>query len=142
MKSDKEIHEMHGTWYSFCEKFGSGVLGDSFDELAGGDVMDEVEEWAKKFPDVKITRCDDNHHAGSLLVLIPHPKHGVTVLFIPQLTNEKHYFFLYPSQQKALIEALESIKIVDPYDEMYEKMMKDSLGFKDFVNKEKEDDTQ
>ncbi len=138
MISNKEIDEMHKTWYKFCEKFGEGSLGDSFPNLCGGDKMDEVEEWAKDFPEVKITRCDDNHHAGSLLVIIPHPKHGITILFIPQLTSEKHYFFLYPSQQEALVQALCSIKIEDPYATYGETIIKSDKTFKEFIKKEKE----
>ncbi len=104
---------IHATWHSFCEKFGEGMMGDSFANLVGDEKMTEVEEWAKEYPDVKIAKCDDNHNDTSLLVLIPHPTHGISVVFVPQATYQKDYFFLNSAHQKNLIKLLKDIKIED-----------------------------
>lgn len=79
-------------------------------------MMRKVAEWAKQFPDyIEITRCDDDWHAGSDLVLIQHKDKkgyfGTTIVYIPQCTGEKPIrFFLYECHRKNLIKALQNIK--------------------------------
>jgi hypothetical protein len=138
MNNDKV--NIHAIWHDFCEKFGEGTMGDNFYNLCGHEKMEEIEEWAKKHPEVIITRCDDNHHDTSYLVIIPHPTHGISIVFVPQATYSKDYFFLYPNHQKALIKALQSIEIKDKYAiEDYDEEGRDpeNLNFKKFVEKEK-----
>lgn len=130
------MEEKDKAWYSFCDKFAEGDMKDSFTNLVGDEKMTEVEEWAKNFPEVKICRCDDNHFATSFLVLIPTPTMGIQVVYIPQLTYEKSNFFLYPNHQKMLLDALREIDVKNPY---YEEE-RINIGFKDFVDNEKDKD--
>ncbi len=139
---DSEIDNTHQIWHDFCEMFGEGETGDGFYNLCGDEKMTQVEKWAENYPEVVITRCDDNHHAGSLLVLIPHPTMGITIVFVPQATYSKDYFFLYPNHQKALIKALKSIKIKDKYDieDDVDEGAVQNINFKKFIEKEKGED--
>lgn len=127
----EKMYFMHSIWYDFCDNFGDGKNSDSdsFKKLVGYEKMLKIEEWAKKFPEVKICYCDDNHSASSMLVIIPHPTYGITTIYVPQLTYDKDYFFLNPTRLKEYINALQSIEI--------EKNDDENLGFKDFVKKSK-----
>lgn len=81
--------------------------------LCGYEVIERVERYVKKqCPEIKIVNCDDDHHAGSILLLIPHPEHGITIMFIPQCTYTQNVFFLYDNHHKKLIEELEKMKYV------------------------------
>lgn len=81
--------------------------------LVGGKLMNAVEAWAKKFPTVTITNCDDNFHMGSILVFIPHENDeeywGTTVVFIPQNRDKPSRFFLYPDRAKDMLRVLRKI---------------------------------
>lgn len=57
-------------------------------------------------PEIKIVRCDDSNYAGSDLLLIPHPKHGITIMFIPQCTSIQNQFFLYENHYISLVREL------------------------------------
>ena len=107
---------IHKIWWDFCDKFSDGDDKDSFKNLVGDEKMEEVEKWAKNYPDVKISKCDDSNHDTSLLVLIPHPTLGISIVYIPQSTYLKDYFFLNSAMQKLLIDNLKSIEIIDLYD--------------------------
>ncbi len=81
--------------------------------LVGYDVMQRVERYINRFcPEIKIIRCDDAVYAGSIILLIPHPEHGITVMYIPQCTSQQNQFFLYGSHCKALIKGLTEMKKV------------------------------
>lgn len=102
-KTEKN-NNIHGIYHDFKKNFPDGYS-------EGSDMMDGVEEWAKKHPSVVICGCDDDHHAGSDLVIIPHENKyklwGVTVVYIPQCTGEPPTrFFLYPNHLKGLLEGL------------------------------------
>jgi len=76
------------------------------------DAMVLAEKFANKNPSVKIVGVDDDVHAGSDLVIIPHiDKYhlwGLSVEYIPQCTGESPIrFFLYPGHLKRLIETLQ-----------------------------------
>lgn len=107
--------EIHRIFHDFQRKFNSGKADgpnvfSSF-KYSGYPMMEAVRKWAKKHPSVIIIGCDDDFHAGSDLVLIPHEDKyqlwGVTVLYIPQCTGEKPIrFFLYPGHLQGLLEGL------------------------------------
>ena len=78
--------------------------------LVGYKVMQKIEKYANKNLEIKIVRCDDSLYASSFLVLIPHPKHGITIMFIPQLTGIQNQFFLYEGHFKQLTKALSEMK--------------------------------
>jgi hypothetical protein len=101
--------KIHRIFHDFQRKFDSRSAGG--EEYSGYPMMKAVGKWAKKHPSVVIVGCDDDYHAGSDLVLIPHEDKyqlwGVTVLYIPQCTGEKPIrFFLYPGHLQWLLEGL------------------------------------
>ena len=85
----------------------------------GYELIARVEKWAEKYKkDITIVRCDDNSHAGSIMVLIQHRKQhnaeymGTSIVFIPQCTGEDpSRIFLYPNHHDNLFKALKNIKI-------------------------------
>lgn len=107
--------DLHGEWqYMFPEQFGKKHKYRSFNEevlhqrLVGYEVLNRVEKYVKRYiPEIEIVRCDDAVYSGSTLFLIPHPKHGISVFYIPQCTSIQNQFFLYESHYKCLLGALE-----------------------------------
>lgn len=71
-------------------------------------------EFIKNNPKVINCPVDDNSHASSDLLLIPHEDKneywGTTVMFIPQCNNEQGVFFLYPPDLSNLIKELQKIE--------------------------------
>lgn len=108
----KSKSETHRIWHKFSnwltKTYGEDLWGEeqilkigekdlkfkSFDEyalsqkLVGYDVMNRVSKYVKRYcPEIKEIYCDDAVHASSSIFLIPHPKMGITILYIPQCTN-------------------------------------------------------
>lgn len=81
--------------------------------LSGYETMVKIEKYVKRFcPEIKVVPCDDSVYAGSYILLVPHPKHGITVMFIPQCTSIQNQFFLYENHYKKLMSALREMKHV------------------------------
>jgi hypothetical protein len=133
-KTMKEIEEVHKIWKKFhrflINKYGEdcrtkptvytfgkkkveiGGLNEFklSKKLVGYDVMQDIEKYAKRNPDIKVIRCDDAVYASSMIVLIPHPKHGITMMFIPQCTEIQNRMFLYKNHFDWLMEELNKMK--------------------------------
>lgn len=93
--------------------------------LVGYEVITKIKRWVNRYsPEIKIIRCDDAHYCGSIILLIPHPNHGITVIFIPQCTSIQNQFFLYDNHFDNLIEELNKMKEI-VYTDIYHKMMDD-----------------
>jgi len=87
--------------------------------LCGYEVMERIERYVKRYvPEIKIVYCDDEVYATSMILLIPHPKHGITMMYIPQLTGIQNQFFLYGNHYKMLMEELENMKYVYDNDDL------------------------
>ena len=84
--------------------------------LVGYEVMCRVKKWVNRYcPEIRMVHCDDSCHAGSDILLIPHPEHGITVIFIPQCTGIQNQFFLYEGHYKMLMKELKEMgKIYKP----------------------------
>jgi len=138
IKSDAE--EMHRIWHKFSKwlanTYGKDLYGPwvinkikksdgkiltlkyrSFNDyelskrLCGYEVICKVEKYVKKYcPEIRILSCDDESYSGSTLLLIPHPNHGITVMFIPQCTSIQNQFFLYNGHFKRLLQNLHEMK--------------------------------
>jgi len=114
--------DLHGKWIRHKMKVDGKIKTfkyRSFDDyqlsqrLCGYEVMVRIEKYIKRScPEIKIVHCDDEIHAGSILLLIPHPKHGITMMFIPQLTGIQNQWFLYGGHYKMLMSTLEEMKYV------------------------------
>lgn len=134
-----EVTEVHRVWHKFsnwlANTYGKDLYSDwiyldpekkfskyrykDFNEyelskrLVGYEVINRVERYVKRYcPKIKIVNCDDELHASSIILLIPHPKFGVTVMFIPQCTGIQNQFFLYPQHLDSLVSALNEFKDV------------------------------
>lgn len=115
--------DLHGAW-QFMEGTKSNgkkykIKYRSFDDLElsrrliGYEAMCKVEKYVKRCcPEIKIIRCDDSIYAGSDILLIPHPNHGITIMFIPQCTSVQNQFFLYKNHYNELVKALKEMKTV------------------------------
>jgi hypothetical protein len=138
---NKIMCETHKTWHKFTKwlgkTFGEDLVEDvvweiplgngkkktikykSLNELelskrlVGYRVLEKVEKYVGRHcKDIRVVRCDDSVYSGSSLILIPHPKHGITILFIPQCTKIQNQFFLYEDHYKNLMKALREMKDV------------------------------
>ena len=137
---NKEIKELiedarktHGIWFDFCkhmkkwyykevneyyfdpktlEETKTGKIVKEFDvtKMIGYECMQRVEKYAKRHNEIKITSVDDDVYSSSILVIIPHPEHGITIIFIPQNTNVNNQFFLCPSALEYLQNELYKMK--------------------------------
>lgn len=132
----------HRVWHKFSSyiqrTFGKDLvkwrwqkLGDkkykirSFDQtefsrrIVGYEVMRKIERWVERYcPEIKIIGCDDSVYAGSIILLIPHPQHGITVMFIPQCTSVQNQFFLYAGHFQNLTRELNKMKKNYPKNEL------------------------
>lgn len=103
--------DIHKVYHSFCNELGSDFDGYKYE---GYELMCKAQEWAKKFPnDVHIVGCDDDVHAGAVLLLIEHKSDrgywGTTVVLMEQFKPKPCQFFLYPDHQKELSKVLKAI---------------------------------
>lgn len=81
--------------------------------LVGYEVQERVERYVKKYcPQIRIVRCDDSIYSSSTILLIPHKKHGITVMFIPQCTDVQNRFFLYGGHYGNLMKEMGKMKSV------------------------------
>ncbi len=88
--------------------------------LAGYEVICKVKKYIKRCcPEIKIVCCDDSLHAGSIILLIPHPAHGITMMFIPQCTGIQNQLFLYGGHYKQLMNTLRDMEYVYEEDDDY-----------------------
>jgi len=115
-EGNRHTKAVHRLWHTFCNALEKAK-----------DKMEAAEKFAKTHKDVKLVWCDDDVHASSFLVLVPHvdpkaklklskstcsePYWGTSVKYFPQCTGEKPItFFLYPNHLKGLIEALTELQ--------------------------------
>ena len=130
---EQSARKTHRIWFDFCdhmkkwyykeveeykfvgntiEKIKTGKTVKMFDvtKMVGYECMRRVEKYAEKHPEIKIVGVDDELYSGSDLVLIPHPKHGITMIFIPQCAYINNQWFLYPNYLENLQKVLEDMK--------------------------------
>ena len=122
-----KIHiQIHAVWHEFVKKFKRNEKIQSADgqeylmaaskyKYCGGELMDKIDEWAKKYPnDVKVLNVDDSYHMGSCIYLIEHQTEneymGTTCVYVPQMGDEPAEFFLYPMDRDRMIKELIAIK--------------------------------
>ena len=106
----------HTIWHKF-EDWLIETFGEDYNsKLSGFDVIEKVEDYVKKnVPEIKIVYVDDTLYSSSIILLIPHFEHGISVMFIPQCTEVQNTFFLYDSHFTKLIEELNKMKYVYKY---------------------------
>ncbi len=80
-------------------------------DMQGYVAINRVEKYVKKHPEIEIVRCDDTVFSPSIIVLIPHPTMGITMIYIPQNNRQiKGELFLYPDHSEELIEKLTKMR--------------------------------
>lgn len=136
-----ESNKIHSKWHKFqkfleknfyspdivreveIKNFGVKTKHKIFDEVAlsrrivGHEAMTKIRNYAKKNPEIRIVGCDDSAFASSMIVLIPHPKMGITMMFVPQCTGVQNEMFLYPNHYKMLLDTLNEMR--DTYKGSY-----------------------
>lgn len=107
--------DLHGEW-QYMEIGKKRIRYRSFDEyelnrrLVGYEVIERIERYVKRYcPEIRVVRCDDSVYAGSDILLIPHPRHGITMMFIPQCTGVQNQMFLYENHYKMLLKELKKM---------------------------------
>jgi hypothetical protein len=86
----------------------------------GWDLIEKLEKFAAKHPQIRMVRVDDSSFTNSELVLVPHtydtPKlgcsyMGTTVIFVAQCAGDPPVeFFLYPNHLRNLIQTLQEVE--------------------------------
>jgi len=101
--------KMHKYYRDFCQT----ILGvDQFNTsvLSGEEDIAKIEEYAETHREIKLIDVEDDRYEGSILILIPHPDHGVTIVFVPQSTTIGNTFFMYPNTIGIMAKALLKMK--------------------------------
>lgn len=109
----------HKIWHKFDDWLTETFGGNYNSKLIGYDAQCKIEKYAKDNPAIRILYCDDDVFASSILVLIPHPTMGISIMFVPQCTNVQNMFFLYDKHYSELIRVLSEMKYI--YDTDKEK---------------------
>lgn len=111
MISIEDSMKCHKIWHKFS-KFAEDKFG-GIKNIGGYENTTKLEKYCKKhLPEIEIVPCDDEMHAGSTLFLVPHPAHGITIVYAPQLSSIDNQFFLYGNHYKKLIEKLNKLEYV------------------------------
>jgi hypothetical protein len=112
-------NDLYGEWQYLEVEKGKKLKYRNFNQftlsqrIVGYDIICKIEKYVSRYcKEIKIINCDDDTHSGSIILLIPHPSHGITVFFIPQNTKVQNQFFLYESHCKNLIAELNKMKKV------------------------------
>jgi hypothetical protein len=102
-----ETEEIHTLWYAlndYLEKHNRSI-----NTLSGYDDMRCMDAFCEEHPDVIRVHVDDEHHCNSYVYIIPHEGKtrymGATVVFVPQCCNVMNQFFLYPEDNRGLLNA-------------------------------------
>lgn len=110
--------DLHGEW-QYLDIGGKKFKHRSFDDyklsqrLVGYKTSVRIKKWIDRYaPEIQVVVCDDSVNATSHILLIPHPSHGITVIFIPQCTAIQNQFFLYKGPYNDLMKALINMKYV------------------------------
>lgn len=110
---------LHALWRKVAQRFKK----DEHEwKDKGWDLIEDLEKFSAKYPQVRMVRVDDSSFSNSELVLVPHaydtPKlgsyyMGTTVVFVAQCAGDPPVeFFLYPNHLRNLIETLQEVEKV------------------------------
>jgi hypothetical protein len=108
-----EAKSVHIIWHKF-DKWLVKTFGENYSSnLSGYDAICKVEKYVRRnLPEIRIVQCDDFDYSSSIIVLVPHPRHGISVIFIPQTAEIGNKFFLYGSHYDCLVKELSDMKKV------------------------------
>ncbi len=105
--TDIPIGEIHHIWWIF-DRWCTRKYGNNYhSRLTGMDCVSAIRKFASRNKEVKIQKVDDNDHGDkSIWVLIPHPTMGVTIITVPEKSDQQNIYFLYPNRINQLIKKL------------------------------------
>lgn len=113
----KRGRAIHALWHQLAKRFKKTPKEW---KMQGWDLIEALEEYTAKRPQIRTVRVDDSHFSNSDLLLIPHSYDskklgcaymGTTALFIAQCAGDAPVeFFLYPNHLRHLIETLQGIE--------------------------------
>lgn len=104
-KSGKKDNEFHRVISKFRE------IKELAKEKGNTWAWEKAYEYAKKYPWVHVSYCDDANFMSSFIIIMDHPDkdyyHGLVFMFFPQSEDEgPESFFLYPNHREKLISLL------------------------------------
>lgn len=107
LKKSQQLHKLFHEWLEILNK-----------HKQGQELIEAAEKWAHKRK-VPCSVVDDDHHCGSLLLIIPHETSdyymGASVVHIPQCSSvPPSRFFLYPGP---LVSMLKNIRVIHTLQE-------------------------
>lgn len=118
----KNYDDIHRIWNKFYDwallTFGSDIKDttntyDLYSRFVGYEVIEKVEIFVRdECPEIKIIWCDDEIFSSSIILLIPHPKMGISMIFIPQNTMTQNVMFFYENHMEQMINAINELKYV------------------------------
>ena len=79
-------------------------------KMVGYSAMQKVKYYKKKYGGIETSFVDDDSFMSSMIVLIPHPKMGITSIYIPQCGYNINTFFMYPCHFDTLIKTINNMK--------------------------------
>jgi hypothetical protein len=107
---------LHALWHSVAKRF----KRDHEWKERGWDLIEKLEKFSARRPQIRMVRVDDSSFSNSELVLVPHTYDtsklgctymGTTVVFVAQCAGDPPVeFFLYPNHLRNLIETLQEIE--------------------------------
>ena len=110
----REAKPIHGIWYKFCKHFSRWYHDEDGNfsslEMNGYEAVKRVIRYAKKNPEIRILRCDDDIFCGARIVLIPHPTMGITAIIITQATSHRGELFFYPHDMDMIVDEIKKMK--------------------------------
>lgn len=118
--TEDSISKMHNSWWEFT-KFLEEITGlnqhlsgsfNLFTNLGGFEMIEKIEQYVENNPEIKITYCDDEVFSTSILIFVPHPTMGISVVYVPQLHGTGCQFFLYKNHYDMMLEILTNLKDV------------------------------
>lgn len=108
---------IHANWHRLVKRFKKSPTEW---KMRGWDLIEALEEYTAKHPQIRTVRVDDSHFSNSDLLLIPHcydskrlgcSYMGTTAVFVAQCAGDPPVeFFLYPGHLRHLIETLQEIE--------------------------------
>lgn len=104
MYESEQIHVLWHKLHDYLEGYKRNI-----DNLNGYDDIRLMDAFCKENPEVIRVHVDDSYHCNSYVYIVPHESEnsymGATVLFVPQCCDTRNQFFLYPSDNRALLSA-------------------------------------
>jgi hypothetical protein len=141
----KDMHHMaiHKLFHKFLKEFAADATGRF--KWSGWELMQKICKFAERHPECILLPCDDNYHASSDTLLIPHEDEyeywGTTAIIVPQ-NGEPVEIFMYPDElklwQQALVKLNKRHTAKAPLTLLKEKKRKESRKAVGFGLKPKE----